>query len=101
MVSVEWEKANGGTYILVEPRVPLRDGLPPDDLARGETHDQIDVCRALGNPIHVVGQTVGLGEEDLGQVFGLVRVSVSSVYSSTFEFRPSTEMTGLAIGRHG
>jgi hypothetical protein len=101
MVSIERKKANGRTYILVEPGVPLRDGLPPDDLARGETHDQIDVRRALGNLIHVVGQTMSLGEEDLCQVLGLVRVSVSSVYSSIFESSPSTEMTGPAIERRG
>lgn len=46
----------------------MRDGLPPNDLARREPHNDINVRRGLGNCINIVAKAVRFGEQDLGQV---------------------------------
>lgn len=57
-----------GTHILVESRISLRDGLQPNDFARREAHDHVEVGGALGGHVDVVAQAVGLCEEHLGEI---------------------------------
>lgn len=53
----------------------MRGRLPPDDLARGEPHNHVNVAGAFGDLVDIVTKTVRLGEEYLGQVVGLLLVS--------------------------
>lgn len=56
------------TYVLIQACVSLRNGLPPDDLACRESHDDVNVISALCYEIHIVTEAVSLGEKNLGEV---------------------------------
>ena len=58
--------------ILVDACVFLRDGLVPDDIAGGGSHDDIDVRWAFGQVVHVVTEHMCFCKEDLGKWFLLV-----------------------------
>ena len=62
---------DSGTHVLVEPRILLAHGLVPDDVSGREAHDKIDVIWNGAGAVDVVAQRMGLGEENLGQMFFL------------------------------
>lgn len=66
------ESDSSETYVLVQAGISLRCGLPPDDLTRGETHDDIDVRCTFGDLVDIMAKTVCFGKKNLGQVVGLV-----------------------------
>lgn len=65
-----FDKAHGRrihTAVLVDPGIPLRDRLVPDDIARRRPHHNIYMRRTLGDLVDIVTQHMRPGEEDLGQ----------------------------------
>ena len=64
------------TNILIQSRISLRHGLPPDDLTSGIAHDNINMRRTLCDVVDIMAETVSFGEEDFGQIVGLPPVSL-------------------------
>lgn len=48
--------------VLVKPRVLLCDWFVPDDLTRGEAHDQIYMSDTFCHHVEIVAQAVSFGE---------------------------------------
>lgn len=67
----------GTAHVLIQACVLLRNGIKPDDLASGEAHYQIDMSGTLRKIVHIVAETVRLGEQNLRQMVGL-RLSAGS-----------------------
>jgi hypothetical protein len=59
-------------YVLIDPGIFLARGLVPDDVSRGKTHDDVEMGDTLGNLVHVMAETMGLGKQDFGQLLFLI-----------------------------